>query len=121
MATVKETMERMVESFDTGDVSGVGSFVAHSYIDHQGLGGQQMNGPEGFRHVVEVARRSFRDLDVNIQDLIANGDRVAARLLWVGTRKADDVVVTRETIDIVKVQQGKAVEHWGQRLWVDPA
>jgi len=76
-----------------------------------------MRGPAGFRQVVAVARRAVPHLDVTIEDLIAEGDRVAARLRWHGTQAADGAIVDRETIDIVCFAHGQAVEHWGIQLW----
>ena len=117
---VKELIRRMVEAFDRGDVSDVESFVGAGYVDHQGIGGEEIRGPKGFRRVVELARSSFADLSVSIEDLLADGDRVAVRLRWVGSQKSDGTVVKRETIDIVAVKSGKAVEHWGVRTWINP-
>ena len=118
MQDVRELMERMVRAFATGDVLDVNSLVDEKYVDHQGLGGIEILGAAGFRQVVEVARSSFLDLDVSVEDLIADGDRAAARLRWVGKRALDGVTVTRETIDIVRFEDNRAVEHWGVRLWV---
>jgi hypothetical protein len=30
----------------------------------------------------------------------------------------DGEAITRETIDILRVEQGRAFEHWGAQLWV---
>src|SRR5213083_197805 len=100
----RRLIERMVEAFDTGDTSNVNSFVGELYLDHQGFGGEEIRGPEGFRRVVETARSGFHELRVSIEDLIADDDRAAVRLRWAGTRKSDGVVVNRETIDIVRFE-----------------
>lgn len=116
----RSVIRRMVEAFNTGETSSVTSFVADSYRDHQGLSGTEVSGPSGFRHVVEVARRGLHGLRVSIEDLVADGDRVAVRLRWVGTRPSDGVIIERETIDIVRCELGRAVEHWGARTWMMP-
>ncbi len=105
-------MRSMVEMFATGDASAVLEVVADDYHDHQGLGGVEIRGPQGFRRVVEVARSGIRDIVVSIEDLIADGDRVAARIRWRGI-SASGEPVDRETIDIVRTESGKAAEHWG--------
>jgi predicted ester cyclase len=110
-------MRSMVHAFATRDVSNVDALIAETYLDHQGLGGGAMHGPTGFRQVVTAARRAVPNLDVTIEDLIAEGDRVAARLRWRGTQAANGATVDRETIDIVRFAQGQAVEHWGIQLW----
>ena len=55
---------------------------------------------------------SYRHLEVRIEDLFASGDRVAARITWVG-RRSNGEHTTRETIDILRVSGGRAIEHWG--------
>jgi predicted SnoaL-like aldol condensation-catalyzing enzyme len=41
-------------------------------------------------------------------------DRAVARIHWRGRRRSGEKV-DRETIDIVRVVDGRAVEHWGAR------
>ncbi len=118
MQDIKLLMQNMVSAFATGDVSNVDSLVAETYLDHQGLGSGAIQGPEGFRQVVAAARSAYTYLAVTIEDLIAEGDRVAARLRWHGTRTSDGASVDRETIDIVRFAHGQAAEHWGIRLWI---
>jgi predicted ester cyclase len=104
----------MVAAFSTGDVTLVGRFVGRDFIDHQGLGGEAMRGPDGFREVVATARDGHVELAVTIEDLIEGSDRAAARLRWRGMRPAGGFV-DRESIEIVRVEHGHAVEHWGGR------
>jgi len=59
---------------------------------------------------VYAPHRRIFDLQVQIRDLIAEEDRVAARLHWHGM-EAD-----RETIEIVRCRDGRAVEHWGAAI-----
>ncbi len=102
--------------FATGDTARADAVFSADYLDHQGLGAGDMIGPEGFRRVVQVARQAYALLDVRIEDVLVDGDKAAARLHWTGRR--DDRSAERETIDILRFQNGKAVEHWGARLWV---
>ncbi len=106
----KALMQRIVEMFATGDLSGVDALIAAGYIDHQGLEGIEIRGPEGFNRVVRAARSAFPDLQVDVEDLIAEGDRVVARLRWRGTQSTGERI-ERETIDIVRVLDGQAIEH----------
>ena len=104
----------MIEAFNSGDVSDVADFVALEYIDYQGLRGIDIRGPEGFAKVVSAARGGYASLRVVAQDLFGEGDRAVARLLWLG-EKSDRFSVERETIDLIRAVDGKAVEHWGAR------
>ena len=114
MWSAGEVLSAMVAAFDTGHVDDVSVFVDDGYIDHQGLRGQEVCGAAGFVRVVEGARGGCDALAVSIEDLIEDGDRAVARLRWTGTRPTGEVV-ERETIEIVHVRAGRAVEHWGGR------
>lgn len=107
-------MRAMVQAFDTGDTSSVESYVHPDYLDHQGLRGHRIRGAAGFATVVGAARTGFLRLNVTVEDLISGSDRAAARLRWTGTRESGDDVV-RETLEIVRIVDGRAIEHWGGR------
>lgn len=108
-----EVMRKMVAMFSTGDLSDVRETVHPDYLDHQGLHGEPICGPAGFAAVVAAARSSFTTLDVTVEDLIPGADRAAARLQWSGLRP--DGQVSRQTLEIVRIQDGMAIEHWGGR------
>ncbi len=107
-------IKKMVAMFSNGDLTGLEATVAPGYLDHQGLGGEPIRGTAGFATVVAAARGGCRALDVTIEDLIAADDRAAARLRWRCTRPSGEVV-ERETLEIVRISDGKALEHWGGR------
>ena len=100
--------------FSTGDVSRVREVFADGYIDHQGLGGEKVRGPDGFARVVRAARNPERyaDVAVTIEDAIVEGDRAAVRLRWRQTLCSGEEV-RRETIDLLRIADGRVVEHWG--------
>ena len=108
----KALMRKIIHMFATGDLSKVRSIFAEDYIDHQGLGDIEIRGPQGFSRVVMAARRACPHLQVDVEDLIAEGDRVVVRLHWHGVQP-DGEKSDRETIDIVRFANGQAVEHWG--------
>lgn len=111
-AANKALMRKIVGAFATGDVSDVDALIDRDYVDHQGVDGIALTGPGGFTRVVEGARRALADLHVTIVDLIAEDDRVVARIRWRG-RGPDGHAIDRETLDIVRFAEGRAVEHWG--------
>lgn len=105
----------MVAAFATGDVADAADLVAPGYLDHQGLDDERpIRGADGFARVVSVARSGYHDLNVAIADLVEGADRVVLRLRWDGIRPTGERE-QRETIDIVRVEDGRAVEHWGAR------
>lgn len=109
-------MRRMVEAFRTGETVDCEEFISSSYVDHQGRRGRALYGPDGFRQVVRAAHRTAAP-QVAIADVVAEAGRVAARLRWVFSSSEGGTRNERETIEIVRVEHGRAVEHWGAESW----
>ncbi len=98
--------------FASGDPSDAAAIVAADYLDHQGLDGEPVRGVDGFVLVVRTNCAAHEHQQVSIEDVFGTSDRAVARIRWRG-RRLDGVEVDRETIDIVRVAEGRAVEHWG--------
>jgi predicted ester cyclase len=114
--TEAEALTRqIVEIFDIGAFDLIPSVIAPEYVDHQGLGEQEIRGPDGFREVVEAARRD-EGVHVTIEDLVADEEQAAVRLRWYGVDQAG-VVVMRETLDMLRFANGRLIEHWGSLLF----
>ena len=67
-----------------------------------------------------VLHSAFPDLRATVEDEIADGDKVVVRSTWRGTHQgefqgipATGKQVSFPVIDIVRFENGKAVEHWG--------
>jgi len=106
---------KIVEIFDVGAFDLIPSVIAPEYVDHQGLGEKEIRGPDGFREVVEAVRR-YEGVHVTVEDLVADEEKAAVRLRWYGVNQAG-VVVTRETLDMLRFANGRLVEHWGSQLF----
>ena len=82
--------------------------------------GQPLPGPVGPKRLVEAQRRAFPDIHFTIEDMIAEGSRVATRLTFRGTHLGtlDDLAPTRHTIEvraigIFQIENGLLAKHWG--------
>ena len=113
--SASEVLRAMVAIFASGDPSEASTLVAEDYLDHQGLGDAPLRGVEGFSLVVRANRAAYEDQEVIIEDLFAEEDRAVARIRWRG-RRQDGTDVDRQTIDIIRVASGRAIEHWGARV-----
>jgi hypothetical protein len=109
-------LRQMVAAFASGDAHDCDQYISTSYVDHQGRRGSPLHGPDGFRKVVRAAHRTTTP-QLSIVDLIADETRAVARLSWRFTESDQGNVTERETIEIVHVQGGQAVEHWGGETW----
>lgn len=112
-----EQMRRMVDFFNTGDLSKLASVVSTDYVDHQGVGQGPLLGADGFAGVVRLSRERHPELSVDIDELHVVGDVVVAKLNWSEPAPNEgDYETYRRTIEVVRFAEGLAVEHWGARL-----
>lgn len=116
----KATMRRFYqEVFDGGNVGLVDEVCAADFIEHEQFPGLS-NDREGVKQFVTMLRAAFSDVRMEIQDLIAEGDKVVARIRMSGTQRGEFNGIppsgrsfSVNTIDIVRLRDGQAVEHWG--------
>jgi len=82
----KAVIRRVVEEvFNKGDMSVVPEFIAPDYVYHSPFG--EFKGPEGFKQMVAMTRAAFPDIHMKIDDMVAEGEKLAVRLSWEGTFK----------------------------------
>ena len=112
----KAALKKIVVIFNTGDLAEVNLIFSPDYVDHQRPPGMDVSGPDEFKQIVRGARTSLLKLKVTIEDLIAEDDKVVARLQWHSTDPAGKKI-DRETIDILRLANGQVVEHWGAESW----
>lgn len=106
----------MVAALRSGDAGDCAEYIASSYVDHQGRHGAPLSGPHGFEQVVRAAHRNTAP-QLIVQDMIVSDTRAVARIRWRFSPSAENDGVERETIEIVRVEGGHAVEHWGAESW----
>ncbi len=117
----KALVRRLFEEvWNTGDLARAGDFVADNYVSHSAIPGLPP-GREGFRQIVDLYHRAFPDLQFTIEDLIAEGDKVVARLTARGTHQGavggtvpTGKQATWTAVHIYRLADGRAVERWGE-------
>ena len=68
------------------DDEAVSKQLAADFVDHEMPPGTPA-GPEGALHYHSMLLAAFPDLRVKIEDIVAEGDRVAVRAVWTGTHR----------------------------------
>jgi predicted ester cyclase len=74
------------EAFNRGNLAEIDKHIAATYIYH-GPDGLEIRGPEGFKQMVNMYRAAFPDMQVTLEDVIAEGDKVVTRFKARGTHK----------------------------------
>jgi len=116
----KAAEERLVaEVWNRHNPQAVDEFVAQDVVMNNSvlaLG----NGREGYKRALEMVFAAFPDVQLTIEDLIAEGDLVAERWTMRGTQQgefmgmpATNNQLTLTGIDIYRYAGGKRVEAWG--------
>jgi steroid delta-isomerase-like uncharacterized protein len=90
--------------------------VREDYVQHAPVAAQ---GRAGLRQFVLELRRAFPDLVLEVKDLVAEGDRVVARVEGRGTHEGEFLGVPAtgratvgRSIDIFRIEGGQLAEHW---------
>jgi steroid delta-isomerase-like uncharacterized protein len=113
-------VRRFIEDFWAGgDLSRVEEFLAPDYIEHNLLPGQEP-GLEGYKRRFLALRAAFPDVHITIDDVLAEADRVMARVTIEGThlgpflgQPASGRVVRMAAINIYRVANDRIAERWG--------
>jgi steroid delta-isomerase-like uncharacterized protein len=118
----KALIVRLVEElFNRGNVGIVGEIFAPDFIENEQLPPGIPTGREGVKVLTTALRTAFPDFKATINDILADGDKVVIRMTWSGTQKGEFMGVPASgkhvsfgVIDIIRIANGKFVEHWGQ-------
>ena len=119
----KAVVTRFNKAFiGAGDMQAFHDIVDPSFINHTAAPGVSP-GPDGLVEViVHIFRKAFPDLRVEIYEQVAEGDLVVTRKTFFATHsgsfmgiEATGNPVRIDTIDIVRLRDGKYVEHWAAR------
>jgi steroid delta-isomerase-like uncharacterized protein len=115
----KAAMRRVYEIFNAGRLEDIEGVMAAELVSHEAFPGIP-SGRGGFRLYVKMIRNAFPDLRMDVQQLVADGDTVVARVRMTGTHRAHflDIPATGRRVDITLVdiarfENGVGVEHWG--------
>jgi predicted ester cyclase len=97
----------------------MGRYIAVDAVDHTPMPGQK-KGLAGVQWLFRQIFAAFPDFHQDVRDVIVEGDKVAVRLTWTGTQKGKFMGIAPtgrrvrvSGVDILRIRNGKMVEHWG--------
>ena len=115
-AIVRRAIE---EGFNKGNLGIADEIFTADYTVHAPGLGNLPKGPQAFKKAIGMWRAAFPDIKMEIQDMIAEGDRVVNRFITRGTHKADlmGVPATGKPITVYgmechRIVGGKVAESW---------
>jgi len=116
----KNIVRRYQEAYNTMNYNALDEVVAADVLTPNMIANMP-RGLEGAKLVHQKTVTGMPDYHTAIEDLIAEGDKVVARVRITGTHTGDfyGIPSTGKHIDlsgiyIVRIADGKIVEHWGE-------
>jgi steroid delta-isomerase-like uncharacterized protein len=118
----KAVIRRLVgEVYNEGNLDVVDELVAPDLFDHAAVPEHQ-HGIDGFKHIMEWVRTFSSDVHYDIEDIIAEGEKVAVRMTQSGTHtgsvKGNPATGKSFSVDYVhwfRLEDGKVAEMWAVR------
>ena len=106
------------EVWNQGRAEAIDELLADHAAVH-GLGATDLHGSAEFKPFYSAYRNAFPDLTIQIDDIVAEGDVVAARWSGIGTHRGDGLGfaatgrrVHFNGMTFIRVEGGKMVEGW---------
>lgn len=115
----KVLTRQFFQRISAGDLSAVDELVSDDYVEHEQVPGLAP-GKAGTRQLFEMFHSAFDPAAVEVDDMIAEGDKVFVLARLTGTQRGEfmGVPASGNTIDVnvcdyFRVDNGALVEHWG--------
>jgi predicted ester cyclase len=115
-ATIRTAYERI----SAGDLSGFGDLVADDFVEHEEIPGLSAT-KDGMLEWFRLLLVAFPDFRMEVDDLLADGDKTVARVTATATHQGEFMGVSptsnRVEIQIIDIMRfdddGLVCEHWG--------
>jgi steroid delta-isomerase-like uncharacterized protein len=112
----KQAVRRFYDDVVNGrNLDALDELLTPDGVDHT-FGSQN---PEQAKQFFGMIQQAFPDLRVEVHDVIAEGELVAARVTYTGTHQGEFVGIpatgrkTTSGVDFFRMQDGRQAEHWG--------
>lgn len=105
----KALVRRIYELINSGDSASYFEFCAPGYTEH--MTDHDMNLEESKKFEADFLA-AFPDIKVAINDMVAEGDKVAVMVTWKGTHKDTGKKIEMTNANIFKFANGKWAETW---------
>jgi len=116
----KQALQRFVEFINTANMELGNELISTNATFYVPGNPDPMRGPAGYIAIIETMRGGFPDIQWSLDDIIAEGDKVAARFTMCGTHKnlffgipATGKSIEVKAINFYRFANGQIVEEHG--------
>ena len=130
------TARRLYDLITAGDIEGFARHLADDFVEHEETPGLAPT-KDGVKAFFRMQLAAFPDMRMDVEDVVANGDKTVARVRFTGTNRGEfmGMPATGKSVDVQLIDMfrfgddGLVREHWGvldalammQQLGVVPA
>jgi steroid delta-isomerase-like uncharacterized protein len=115
----KTLTRQLYDRLNTGDLGAVDDLISDDFVEHEEIPGLPPT-KAGVRQMFEMFQTAFADARFNVDDMIAEGDKVFVLARMTGTHRAEfmGIPATGHTIEVkicdyFRIDDGALREHWG--------
>ena len=115
----KQLCRDYFKAFLAGDTAWMERHIAADFVRHDPGLPFEVRGPAGVKQLHDVLMPAFPDMQLPLQDFVAEGEKVLVRLRVQATHSGPfgDLAATGRTVDIAvldlfQIRDGVLVEHW---------
>jgi len=117
----KQVLRRFTDEFiNTGDPSLAEELVSPDAVFHAPTSPEPLRGPEGYLQLLGMLRAAFPDVQWTLEEMVAEGDKVAARFTMRGTHQGPFLglspsgrAFTATSMAFYRLEDGKILEENG--------
>jgi len=115
----KAVIRRWIEAYNNRDMQAEADVLDPGYVAHVPAAPGPLEGLEAWRKFTAAFVEAFPDLRLTVEDILSEGDKVAARVAFHGTHRGEfqgiaptGKEVAFSSIEVNRVVGGKVEEHW---------
>jgi ketosteroid isomerase-like protein len=106
-----DLVRRYLDAAVAGDVDAFDRIFAADYVNHR-PDGQGNRGTAGMKEFIRGVLARIGGLSVEVHDLFADGDTVAAKITLRGTWTATGAPIAITEIQLYRIADGRIAERW---------
>jgi steroid delta-isomerase-like uncharacterized protein len=114
------TARRLYDLINAGDVEGFSRLLADDFVEHEETPGLAPT-KDGVKAFFRMQLAAFPDMRMAVEDVVANGAKVVARVRYTGTNSGEFMAMpaTGKGVDVQLIDMfrfgddGLLCEHWG--------
>ena len=115
----KAVFQKMMSALNSKDLTTLESVLADDFVDNDAMPGMAVD-REGMINMMHMFLGAFPDLNITVNQWVAEGDLVVGAMTTSGTQTGEFMGMpssgkkfSMSEMHMVRVANGKIVEHWG--------